>query len=254
VTATGRVSDANVLAWRPVDFEDGSGRGSPEDWLASRCWPDAAETPQVAVVDGVAYYAHGGLSVALPLPRGRWDDDDSCAEWAAYETWPEAWDTCDVGRWMIWAVRDLGPFKLRVLAATLCADTVAHLAPQDEPRLRRITAGFRAWSLGEMDDDAFSVWRHEHTDNVHCPLRTPTDHVINAAYECMVPFRSIRYASQAAFAIGAVGDPPHDARCAAIIRATIPWHVVLGGLLRPRELSAQDSHVVVWPPRHAQPR
>ena len=78
-----------------------------------------------------------------------WVDDNSLND-------PQtAWDMCPDARWLIWVVEPhLGkpgwPTRRElVLAACDCAETVAHLVPEDEDRLWGVLATVRRWARGK---------------------------------------------------------------------------------------------------------
>lgn len=75
------------------------------------------------------------------------DACNSAIEWAGDKTWPEIYQTCHRGDWLLWLFRRTNPddLKLLTLAKGHCANTVRHLMKDS----RSIAAVDAAIAFGE---------------------------------------------------------------------------------------------------------
>jgi len=85
---------------------------------------------------------------------------DACEDakiWAKGKTWPEIYDTCYRGDWLLWLFKktNIGDLKLLTLAKGHCANTVRHL--MKDPRSIAATDAAIAFGNGEIDRAALDL-------------------------------------------------------------------------------------------------
>ena len=85
---------------------------------------------------------------------------DACkpaVEWAADKTWPEIFETCQRGDWLLWLFRkvNVNDKRLLTLAKGHCANTVRHLM-KDERSIRAVDAAI-AYGNNEITDNELAA-------------------------------------------------------------------------------------------------
>lgn len=241
---TVRVSDANILAWRDLDFEDGAGRGTVEDWLASGCWPDAADAPILAVVGDDAYYAHRGVVRRLPpvsdAPKGAlWSD--GIAKWSP--SWPVMWHDSIDARWMLWVACTVLPRDQATFALCAFARTACRFIPIAETRceMALVAAERCVAGTGSLDDVASAIEEAKAAARALAP--SPAAHhaalaAVRAAASFLGGARLLNADVVARYVVEAFerGTTLTNKDChrltAYLLRGVLPWHAVLACLLK----------------------
>ena len=128
------LSDAWALDWSEITFEDGSGRGTYEDWLAAGGGLEAETAAKLVVVShefgyGPSHYLHRGEARKLPGLRNGLP---------LAGVWPVAWQSSDACTVLFEAVEDLVSRERLCLAA--CATLISTRWP-DVGRRQELPTG-----------------------------------------------------------------------------------------------------------------
>lgn len=230
---TVRISDANVLAWRELSLGGGDGRGCLEDWLASGCWPDAAEAAQIVVAGDRAWHAHAGRATPLPDPWPAWGPAPNLGRWPP---WPVAWETCGLPGTLCEAALRTAPYRDVLRAAAELVEMALAEVPGVDHRAHEALAETRRWATGSLDRGYLFVSASEANQ-----AAAVSDGAAQRAYWSAAtlasgsPSRAVTQACTALSMVRAADGCSDDVTArfmADTLRRTIPWHVVLDGLLR----------------------
>jgi len=224
------ISDAYSLSWAPVEFGDGSGRGSFEDWLACGGWPDASsESPKVVAEGRRSWYLDGCEAVELPEPdRG-------------HLAWPELWAKAGAAE-LMGLLRSQGRAPLARAACACARSALASLRERyamahdttGDPLLRFT----EAWAGGDID--AERLVRSAYAEALGAGWTFSAAPELRAAQVAFVADSDFaRSAAQSVtdsslLIIDVSGSAAEDVQrlLGDVVRGALPWHEVLTELVR----------------------
>lgn len=235
------MNDANAPGpWSEVTLEDGSGRGTLDDWLAAGCWPDASrEAPRLVWLppggdseSSRLWYADSEIAVPLEGLRSRPHMHNLPSAGTDETTLADVWPFSRSGlRMMLDVAPVLAPRRRASFAASLLRWSYA--SPEEappSPEEEECLAACEAWGAGGGEAPVQTAGNNAHRIGVAgspgallCQISLHADSRDAGFYPWLAVYRRLKSLAR--------DDEDRflrlDAASADAARAALPWHDLL---------------------------